>query len=472
MAHVDVVRREAPAPIILIPADDEGRVGRDGDIEVAVAIEIAHRERVRRREIGVDHVLRPCRPLEPVHALAVAAGAHHVDAAVAVDVPRLDVRRALFLGDPVFRPRLAGGAALPPRERPAARVAEQDVPSPIAIEVGKVEIVWPAVGAGRRDDLAVRPARCGEIEPRQAVGKRGTADAVGNHVGAAVSVDVGGVQAVDAVEFPVDDVHRPRRTCTPGILDPRHAEVGAGRLRERLPLGLGGAVLDPRNLIAADGEIGGAVAVRIERDAIQHLPLLGIEERLRRPLRRGEGEDFGHPHRHQVALTVRIHVERRDTPDRFGQRKRTAFPSDGLRRRRRRFRLCGRRAAFKPGRREIQCVDHAFVAHDVEVPRPVRRKRCDAFGRQRDLPQAREPAALLREPPDATRRKIAEHIDAVKRRGRVAAIDVAARDRVAVAPFVGGHRRNVDRTILPPPIRKRLEAFIHVPSVILAAPHD
>src|ERR1051325_6661671 len=130
------------------------------------------------------------------------------------------------------------------------------------------------------------------------------------------------------------------------------------------------------------------------------------------------------------------------------------------------------RRFIKGGIIQIQFVDHPFVAHHVDVALFVGGKRRNALGRSGDLPNGSQFTILLDDSPDALRRVIATDIYAIKGRGLVATIDVTARNRVAIFPFVGKYRRCIGHPFLAVVVRERFKSFIDVPAMVLAPSND
>src|SRR5437867_1922496 len=74
---------------------------------------------------------------------------------------------------------------------------------------------------------------------------------------------------------------------------------------------------------------------------------------------------------------------------------------------------------------QVELINHAFVAHDVDFATFIGRERSNALRRRANLSNDLKRAVTLLQPEDAMRRVIAANVNAVERRVRVAAIDVA-----------------------------------------------
>ena len=103
----------------------------------------------------------------------------------------------------------------------------------------------------------------------------------------------------------------------------------------------------------------------------------------------------------------------------------------------------GFRRGVKSRSREVEPVNHSFVAHHVDLPALVGGEGGDALGRGADLADDLQSAVPLLQSPDAMRGVVATDVNAVEGRGFVAAIDVPARDRVTVFAALGEHRLHV-----------------------------
>src|SRR5688572_11309572 len=80
-------------------------VSAGGSVEIAIGIHIQDDQRMGLFERGVNWMLAPGRPLEPHHAVPVAAAGDEIRFPVAVDVAGLNISGSdLFFGDDVFLP--------------------------------------------------------------------------------------------------------------------------------------------------------------------------------------------------------------------------------------------------------------------------------------------------------------------------------------------------------------------------------
>src|SRR5580765_1199185 len=86
---------------------------------------------------------------------------------------------------------------------------------------------------------------------------------------------------------------------------------------------------------------------------------------------------------------------------------------------------------------EIELVDHALVADEIYFAALIGTEGSNSLWRNADLPHGFQRAFLLGQPPDAMRRVITTNVNAVERRPFIAAINVAAGDRIAVIALVG-----------------------------------
>ncbi len=83
------------------------------------------------------------------------------------------------------------------------------------------------------------------------------------------------------------------------------------------------------------------------------------------------------------------------------------------------------RFAVKIGLRQIESVDHSFIAHEVDFAKLIGGKLGHASRGQTDLADDLQPSVLLPDAEDATRRKIPANVHAVKGRSFIAVLNVA-----------------------------------------------
>ena len=104
---------------------------------------------------------------------------------------------------------------------------EQDVASAVSIHVAKLEVVWPAIGAAVCDNMTIElrlpPLR--SPKPHHAVRKAWAVDTIRDHIGMTVAVHISNPQPVNALEFAIHHVERPRSFGSAGILQPCDTEV-------------------------------------------------------------------------------------------------------------------------------------------------------------------------------------------------------------------------------------------------------
>src|SRR5262249_40593766 len=116
--------------------------------------------------------------------------------------------------------------------------------------------------------------------------------------------------------------------------------------------------------------------------------------------------------------------------------------------------------------------DRPLVTDQEQLPVGIDAERGDLLRRFADLPDLDEAAAGLRQGPDPPRLEVTEDVGAVEGGVAPPAIDVPAGDRAPVFPAIGQHRRRVGLARAAVSVRERREAFVDVPTVVLARADD